>query len=269
MILAVDIGNTGTVFGCVDGDGTVGPSFRVATDRRETSYGYAAKIKPISELCSIDISGFRGAIIASVVPGVTDAVSGAVKLLSGLEPLVVGAGVKTGLQLAVDDPGTVAGDLVATAVAAKALYPLPCVIVDMGTATTLTVVDEKGRYIGGAILPGVASSLGALTADTSLLPSVEIKPPRAPIAGNTVESMKSGIVYGAVGAVDGLIDRFCEQLGREPASIVATGGLGELVSRHSRRTVVFDDKLLLAGLGIIWARTALKESERAKRPREV
>ncbi len=267
MILAVDIGNTGTVFGCVGDGGAVKLSFRIATDRRETSHGCAAKIKPIFDLYSIDLSGFEGAIISSVVPGATGAVSGAIELLTGLRPLVVGAGVKTGLQLAVDDPGEVAGDLVATAVAAKQSYALPCVIVDMGTATTLTAVDEGGRYIGGAILPGVGSSLDALTADTSLLPGIEIKPPRRAIASNTVESMRSGIVYGTAGAVDGLIDRFSQQLGREPASIVATGGMGDLISRHSRHEVVYDPELLLRGLWLIWSRTAGRDGEREGRRR--
>ncbi len=260
MILAIDVGNTNTVFGCAEESGAVGAVFRVVTDRNETPHGYAARIKPIFELCGIDPALVRGAIISSVVPSVTAVLSQAVRLLTGADTLVVGAGVKTGLQLAVDDPGTVAGDLVATAVAAKARYPLPCVIVDMGTATTLTAVDRAGRYIGGAILPGIASSLNALTADTSLLPSIEIKAPQRPIATNTVESMRAGIVYGTAGAIDGLIDRFAAQLGEPPASIVATGGMGALISRHCRHAIQYDEKLLLEGLCLIWNRTVRKSA---------
>ena len=123
---------------------------------------------------------------------------------------------------------------------------------DMGTATTLTVVDEKARYIGGAILPGVGLSLNALAEGTALLPHIEIIPPRKAIAANTVDSMKSGILYGTAGSIDGLLDRFAEELGREPASIVATGGMSRLISAHCRHEITVDETLLLKGLAIIW-----------------
>ncbi|MBQ9805629.1 MAG: type III pantothenate kinase [Clostridia bacterium] len=252
MILAIDSGNSHVVFGCVENGEVVGEVFRIATDRGETDYGYAAKMKQIFDLCGISTSAFEGAVISCVVPPLTAVLARAVELLTGLKALVVGAGVKTGLHIAINDPGTVASDLVAAAVAAKENYPLPCVIIDMGTATTLTVVDEKGRYVGGAILPGVGLSLAALSEGTALLPHVEIMPPRNVIAANTVDSMKSGVVYGTAGSLDGLLDRFEESLGMPPAAIVATGGMSRLICPFCRHSVTIDETLLLRGLWLIW-----------------
>ena len=252
MILTIDSGNTHTTFGCVDASNAVSQVFRLPTDRSQTEYGYAANLRQVFELCKVDVTAFEGAIISCVVPPLTDVLVRTVRLLTGLEPLVVGAGVKTGLPICINDPGTVAADLVAAAVAAKEEYPLPCVIVDMGTATTLTVVDERGRYLGGAILPGAGLSLDALAQGTALLPNVEIRPPRNVIAANTVDSMKSGILYGTAGAIDGLIDRFAEELGREPASIVATGGMSARICPFCRHSVTVDETLLLRGLARIW-----------------
>ncbi|MBE6601867.1 MAG: type III pantothenate kinase [Ruminococcaceae bacterium] len=254
MILAIDGGNTHIAFGCVENGEAVGELFRISTDRHATDYEYVAKLKGIFELRGIDRLSFEGAVLSCVVPPLTPVLTRAVRMLTGLEPLVVGAGVKTGLHIAINDPGTVASDLVAAAVAAKEEYPLPCVIIDMGTATTLTVVDEKGRYVGGAILPGAKLSLGALSEGTALLPHIEIQPPRNVIAANTVDSMKAGIVYGTAGALDGLLDRFEEALGMPPASIVATGGMSRLICPFCRHAVTLDDTLLLKGLWLIWKR---------------
>lgn len=251
MILAIDCGNTHVTFGCAE-DGRVGKVCRIPTDRMETDMGYAVKIKQILELNEIDCQGFEGAIISCVVPPLTDVLVRAVRMVTKKEALVVGAGVKTGLHISINDPGTLASDLVAAAVAAKEEYPLPVVIVDMGTATTLTVVDEGGKYIGGAILPGVGISLDALAEETALLPRIEILPPRNVIATNTVDSMKAGIVYGTAGAIDGLLDRFADALGKEPASIVATGGMSVLVCPYCRHNVTLDETLLLKGLYFIW-----------------
>lgn len=254
MILAIDAGNTHTVLGCIDENNQVHQMVQLATDRTETAHGYAVKIKQVFELEKVDMQDFEGAIISSVVPPVTEVLKKAVKLITGIDALVVGAGIKTGLKIAIDDPATLAGDLVATAIAVKEEYPLPCVIIDMGTATTLTVVNEAGEYIGGAILPGVGISLNALTEDTSLLPRIEIVPPQKVIATNTVESMKTGVVYGAAGAIDGILERFSEELGKQPASIVTTGGLGGLICPYCRHKIIVDRQLLLKGLGITWQR---------------
>lgn len=252
MILAIDCGNTHITVGCIHEDGGVESSFRIPTDRSETEYGYAAKLGQIFDLQGIDPKSFCGAVISSVVPPLTDVLVRAVRLMTGKTALVVGAGVKTGLHICINDPGTIASDLVAAAVAAKEEYPLPCIIVDMGTATTLTVVDEKSRYIGGAILPGVGLSLAALAEGTALLPDVELQAPRRAIAANTVESMQSGIVYGTAGSIDGLIDRFESELGRPAASIVVTGGIGGVIAPYCKHPMTADETLLLKGLGIIW-----------------
>lgn len=252
MILTIDCGNTHTTVGCIAKSDDVLTVFRIPTDRKETEFGYAAKINQILTLQKIDHALIEGAVISCVVPSVTDVLVRAVRLLTGLEALVVGAGVKSGLHICINDPGTVAADLVATAVGAKEEYPLPCVIVDMGTATTATVLDEKGRFIGGAIYPGVGISLEALSTHTALLPNVEMTPPRHAIAASTADCMKSGILYGSAGAVDGILDQFEKELSVSPASIVATGGMAHLIVPHCRHEIVLDETLLLRGLKRIW-----------------
>lgn len=258
MILAIDCGNSHMTVGCVDESRATSSVFRIPTDRTETEFGYAAKIKQILELQAIDALHFEGSVISCVVPPVTEILVRAVRLITEKDALVVGAGIKTGLHLSINDPGTVASDLVAAAVAAKEEYPLPCVVVDMGTATTLTVVDRGGKYIGGAILPGVGLSLNALAEGTALLPHIEIAPPRCVIAANTVDCMKAGIVYGTAGSVDGLLDRIAEELGEEPATVVATGGISHVIVPHCRHRILLDDTLLLKGLRIIWDKNQRK-----------
>ena len=265
MILAIDAGNTHTVLGCIDVSKdrlSVAPVLRMSTDRTQTDVEYAVRIRQILELYGIAPEGFEGAIVSSVVPDVTGVLTEAVQLITGIRPLVVGPGLKTGLKIELDDPGTIAADLVATAVAAKEEYPLPCVIIDMGTATTITVVDEKGAYIGGSILPGAGISLQALTREASLLPGIDIVPPKKTIASNTVDAMKAGIVFGQAGAVDGTIDRFSAALGREPASIVTTGGMGAVICPHCTHRITIDETLLLKGLGILWKKNTAAKKKR-------
>lgn len=267
MILAIDTGNTHTVLGCIDEKKNpveVHQVLRMRTDPQQTEFEYAIKIKQIFNLSHIQLEEFDGAIVSSVVPRMTGVLAEAVRLVTGKEPLILGSGVKTGLAIMLDDPGTIAADLVATAVAAKEEYPLPAVIIDMGTATTITVVDKEGRYIGGAIMPGAGISLQALTAKTSLLPSVDIIPPRKTIASNTVDAIKAGIVFGQAGAIDGTLDRFAEALGEEPATIVTTGGMGEVIAPNCRHAIQIDGKLLLKGLGIIWKKNQGTEKKRAR-----
>ncbi len=262
MILAIDTGNTHTVLGCIDVSKkrlSAAPVLRMRTDRAQTETEYAVRIRQILELYGIDAGAFEGAILASVVPELTGVLAEAVRLITGAQPLIVGPGLKTGLKIELDDPGTIAADLVATAVAAKEEYPLPCVVIDMGTATTITVVNEKGAYIGGSILPGAGISMKALARETALLPAIDIVPPKKTIASNTIDAMKAGIVFGQAGAIDGTIDRFAAALGREPASIVTTGGMGSVICPHCMHEITIDDTLLLKGLGIIWKKNAGKK----------
>jgi len=251
MILAIDVGNTHITFGCLNDENQAEPVLRIPTDLRETEFGYAVKMHEILDLSGVDRSQFQGAIVSSVVPQITEMMKRAVKLICGFDPLIVGPGLKSGIKIELDDPGTLAADLIATAVAAKEEYPLPCVIIDMGTATTITVVDEKGSYIGGAIMPGIFTSLNALTQGTSLLPSIEIKAPKKAIARATSDAMKAGLIYGNAGSIDGILDEFEKEIGK-PASIVSTGGLGKLVCPYCKHEIKHDPMLLLKGLGIIW-----------------
>ncbi len=266
MILAIDIGNTHTIIGCINDENEVVQAASISTDRTGTSYEYAMKIKGAMELAGMDPHGFEGAIISSVVPQVNAAFSEAVNIITETKPLIVGAGVKTGLNIRLDDPGTIAGDMVATAVAAKEEYPLPAIIIDMGTATTITVVDSKGDYLGGCIMPGAGISLEALTKETSLLPSINYSAPQKVISTNTIDAMRSGIIYGSAGALDGVLDRYIEELGGSVGCILATGGLGRLLAPYCRHEIVIDNRLLLKGLGHIYRNNeAAKNRKRTAR----
>lgn len=251
MILAVDTGNTQTEIGLVDENLEVVRSFRIPTDRGDTDFGYATKLHDLFEICEIDGRLIDGAVISSVVPNVTFALERAIKLVTGKDALVVGRNVDTGLVINVEG-GALAPDLETAAVAAKEKYPLPCIIVDMGTATTVTVVDEKGEYIGGVILPGTVTALNALVDKTSLLPSVELVAPKKALANETVAAIQSGVVYGAAGSIDGIIDHFVEEMAVPPASMVATGGLGKIICPNCRHKMIINDDLMMEGLGLIW-----------------
>ena len=252
MILAIDCGNTHITVGCVDACNTASHVFRLSTDTCETDYGYAAKIKQILDMEEVNVSALEGVAIACVVPEITETLIRTAKILTGNAPLVVGAGVKTGLHITVNDPGTVAPDLVVAALAAKELYPLPAIIVDMGTATTVSAVDAKGRFVGCAIAPGARISLDALAQKAALLPHVDITPPRSPIGACTTDAMRAGILYGTAGAVDALIEKFEEALGEPAATRLATGGIAPLVAPHCKTPLVEDADLLLRGLRIVW-----------------
>jgi type III pantothenate kinase len=175
----------------------------------------------------------------------------AVRRLTGETALVVTAGIKTGLNILIDNPAELGSDMAATAVAAIAKYPVPLVIVDMGTATKLTAIDANGGFIGGAIAPGVAKSADALSSGASLLPRVQIEAPRKCICSGTIDCMKSGIVFGAAAMVDGMLDRFAEELGALP-TVIATGGLAPRVVPHCRADIILDDNLILDGLRILY-----------------
>lgn len=253
MILGIDVGNTHISFGCIEGDQVHGPMFRIPTDPKETEYGYAVRFREILKLNDIKIDDFSGVVISSVVPVVTGLLEKAVKLITDAEVLVIAPGIKTGIKIAIDDPGTVAADLIATAVGAAEYYPVPSFIIDMGTATTITVVDENKAFRGGAICPGLGTSLNALTSGTSLLPAIEVSAPKNAVATNTVDCMKSGIVYGTAGSIDGILSAFETEFGK-PASIVCTGGMGKLISPYCKHEMIDDEELLLRGLEVIWQR---------------
>lgn len=252
MILAIDIGNTNIVIGCIRGEDILFVE-RLSTDSTKTVLEYAISFKNVLELYHLDPADIRGSIISSVVPPVTNIVKDAAAKITGNEVLIVGPGVKNGLNILMDNPAQVGSDLVANAVAGIAEYPVPLIIIDMGTATTISVIDKKRRYIGGMILPGIRVSSDSLTSRTSQLPRISVEPPRKLIGSNTIDCMKSGLIYGNASCIDGMIRRIDAELG-EKAAVVATGGLAECIIPHCQEDVTIDDALLLKGLKLIYHR---------------
>lgn len=250
MILAVDIGNTNVVVGCFVGE-EIRPLGRLATNRGATELEYSVQIRNLLKLNNMAPEGFRGAIICSVVPAVTGSMREAVCLLVPKNVMVVGPGLKTGLKINIDNPDALGADRVADAVAAVNEYPVPLITIDMGTATTIGVVDENKTFIGGMIVPGVMVSLNALSGGTSQLPHIALEPPKQPIGRNTVDCMRSGIVYHNAAGVDGMIARIEEQLGRK-CTVVVTGGLSSAIIPYCRHEMVYDPDLLLKGLRVIY-----------------
>ena len=250
MILAIDIGNTNIVVGCIDSEKTYFIE-RVSTVRTKTELEYAVDLKTILAIYHIKRTLLEGCIISSVVPQITNIVKlGAEKILKQ-DVLVLGPGTRTGLNILMDNPATLGADLVADAVAGIKHYPVPLIIIDMGTATTLCVVDEHKNYIGGMILPGVGISLDALTARASQLSGIGIEPPKRVISKNTIECMKSGVLYSSAGAIDGCIERMEEELGMR-TTVVATGGLAKKIIPYCKRDIILDEELLLKGLYVIY-----------------
>ncbi|MCR4607916.1 MAG: type III pantothenate kinase [Oscillospiraceae bacterium] len=254
MILAIDVGNSHVVLGSIE-DGKILNVIRIKTDPKDTWAEYAIKIDQLFGIFGFDQSRLEGAVVASVVPPVTAAITEAVKKITGKESLVVGPGIKTGLNLRIDDPSTVGADLVVGGVAAIKYYGTPCIVLDMGTATTITVIDGNKSFIGGAILPGVDLSYSALASGTSLLPAISITAPEKVVSTNTVDCMRSGAVYGTASMIDGMIDRIEDELG-EHCSVVATGGLSNHIVPCCRHKIVLDDELLLKGLWALWEKNA-------------
>lgn len=248
MILAIDVGNTNIVLGCVE-DGNILNTVRIHTMKHETEAEYAIKLLDVLNFYGIGPRGFEAAMISSVVPPVTAVLSAAVERVTGQKPIVVGPDTRTDMPVLLDDPVTLAPDNIVDAVAAIADYGVPAIVLDMGTATTIVVVDGDGRYRGGAILPGVKLSYEALASGTSLLPDIAITPPPKAIATNTVDALRSGAVFGSAATIDGMIDRFEAELGAK-CRVVATGGLAHAIAPYCRHEIACDDDLLLKGL---WA----------------
>lgn len=250
MILAVDIGNTNIVIGCIEREKVYFVE-RVSTDTAKTELEYVVAFKTLLDLYHIKVEEITGSIIASVVPPLTNIMKSAMSKLLHNEPLVVGPGVKTGLNILMDHPGQVGSDLIVNAVAGLKYYGAPIIIIDMGTATTISVVDEKKNYIGGMILPGVKVSLESLVNRTSQLPRISLEAPKKIIGKNTIDCMKSGIIMGQAASMDGMIDRIWEELGYK-AAVVATGGLAGCIVPYCKQKIVYDNELTLKGLNIIY-----------------
>lgn len=250
MILGIDIGNTNIVVGLLD-EKNIKMSNRISTDKSKTSFELFSQFENMLEFFKVDINQIEGGIISSVVPELTNQVSEAVVHLINKTPLIVGPGIKTGLNIKIDNPQTLGSDRVADAVAAIEEYKAPIIIVDMGTATTISVIDKSKNHIGGMIIPGIKTSLNALSSHASQLPYISIEAPKKLIGKNTIDCMKSGIVIGNAAMIDGLIDRIEEDL-NEKATVIATGGLSKVIIEHSKKNINYDENLLLKGLYYIY-----------------
>ena len=249
MILAIDIGNTNIVVGCIDDEKTYFIE-RLSTVRT-TELEYAVDLKTVLDIYHIKKTDIEGCIISSVVPQITDIARLAAEKILKKEVMVLGPGVKTGLNIMMDNPGQLGADMVADAVAGLASYPVPFIVIDMGTATTVSVVNDKKQYIGGMILPGVGVSLDALTSRASQLSGISIDAPKHIIGKNTIECMKSGVLYSNAAALDGIVERIEEELGQR-TTVIATGGLAKKIVSHCKREVILDEDLLLKGLRVIY-----------------
>ena len=250
MILAVDIGNSNIVLGGMEGMDIIFEA-RIRTDATKTSDEYSIDLKNILDIYGVRREQLEGAIIASVVPQVLNSVKTAIKKLTGKNSLVVGPGLKTGLNIKVENPSQVGADLVVGCVAALHSFQPPMIVIDMGTATTMIVLDQNGSFIGGSISPGVRISQEALTNGTALLPGLQLDAPRKAIGRNTIDCMRSGIMLAHACMIDGMVERMEAELGCK-TTVVATGGIAKFVLPMCRTSILYDKDLLLKGLAILY-----------------
>ena len=259
MLLTVDIGNSNIVFGLPEGEGRERRLYRLGTVSERPAEEYFTLADSLFAREGVDLSLVDGAVICSVVPVLVPVLKQVVQRLTGIVPYVINPRSKSGLTLAIPESDTLGSDILAGDAAAAAEYPLPAIIFDMGTATTVTVVDENRRYIGGAILAGVRLGIQALFSGTAQLPSVPIQAPKRAICGTALESIQSGAVFGAAAMMDGLAERFEAELGQK-CTLLATGGLAGCIVPHCRREFIYDESLLLRGMELIYGMNCEKHT---------
>lgn len=250
MILGLDVGNTNIVVGGID-DGKIIWRARLGSDPNKTTDEYSINLKILFDMNGVTMEDISGAIISSVVPPVTNALKEAIEKITNMTPLVVGPGIKTGLNILMDNPSQVGSDRIVNAVAAINAYEVPMAIFDMGTATTCCVIDKNKNYIGGIIYPGMKISEEALSSRASQLPHISYDAPGKIIGKNTIDCMKSGMVYGNAAMIDGVVERIQEELGQR-VTVIATGGLSKSIIDLCKTDIIYDDDLLLKGLGLIY-----------------
>jgi len=274
MLLVLDVGNTNTVLGVYESGvpGFAGPEksrliahWRVATVRTHTVDEYGVLFRNLFAIGKVDAADVRGIIISSVVPPMDSTLREVCEKYFHLRPLFVEPGVKTGMPIHYDNPQEVGADRIVNGVAAFEKYGGPCVVVDFGTATTFDAVSRRGEYLGGVISPGIGISAQALFENTARLPLVDVRMPAKLIGTNTVGSIQSGMFFGYLGLVDGILERMVAELGAD-TKIVATGGLASLIGEHSKYIKEVDDLLTLDGLRIIWERNAPTRRTKAQNP---
>ena len=250
MILTVDVGNANIVIGVVKNEKILFDA-KLRTDITKTSDEYCIDLKMLMEVYKIQPDEIQGAIIASVVPQVLNSMQSAVRKLTGKSPLVVGPGLKTGLNIQIENPAQTGADLVASEVAALQEHEAPLIIVDMSSTTTMSVLDKNGTLIGGSIGPGVKMSLDALTDRTALLPGLQLDQPKKVIGRNTTDCMRSGVMLGAACMVDGMVERMEQELSYR-ATVIATGGIARFIVPMCRREIIYDKDLLVKGLAALY-----------------
>lgn len=250
MLLCTDVGNTNIKFALYKNNKLV-VKLRFSTNRSKTADDYAADLYTIFRINNVDVNEIKGSIISSVVPIVTDLLKNAIMTVTNIDSIIVGPGIKTGLDIRLDNPAAVGSDIVCMCVALKELYPCPVIVVGMGTATTILYMNENKAYCGGVILPGVQISLDALTTRCALLPSVSFSAPQKAIATNTSDCIRSGIIYGNAAMIDGMIDRFEAEAGKK-CTLVATGGLASHIVKFCKKDIALNDDLVLEGLRLIY-----------------
>lgn len=256
MLLTIDVGNTNIVLGGYLREELTFVS-RISTNATKTADEYATKIRSILTLNEIPKAEIKGAIISSVVPPLNNILKNAVKKVYGVEPLLVGPGIKTGINLLVDDPREVGADLITASVAAYERFKAPVLIIDMGTATKMMLVNENGAFVGVSIIPGAQIAVKALTSGTAQLPEISLDAPASVIGKNTNDSMKSGVIYGNASLIDGMIDRIIAEIKKEPI-LIATGGLAADIIPYCKHEIIIDEYLILDGLRLIYNKNAKK-----------
>ena len=251
MLLVFDVGNTNIVLGLYDGDKMI-YHWRAATNELKTADEYAASLGMMFQLDGVTFAMVTDIIISSVVPPVNPTLEYLCRRYFHVEPMMVGPGMKTGLNILYDNPRELGADRIVNAVAGITLYGGPLIIIDLGTATTFCAIDEKKRYLGGAVTPGIGISMEALFQRASKLPRIELTPASSVICKNTVSAMQSGIYYGAIGQVDGIVRRMKKEMGYKEIKVIATGGLADLIASQSETIDVIDPLLTLKGLYILF-----------------
>lgn len=250
MILTIDIGNSNIVLGGVR-DQEIVFEARLRTEVTKTSDQYCVDLKILMEVYGVSNKDIEGTIIASVVPQVLNSMRTAVQKLTGKVPLVVGPGLKTGLNILLENPGQTGADLVVADVAALREHKPPLIVIDMGTATTMSVLDKNGAHIGGCIIPGVKISMDALTDRTALLPGLQLDQPKRAIGRNTIDAMRSGIMLGTACMLDGMVERMEEELGCK-TTVIATGGIAKFVVPLCKTPMIYDKDLIIKGLAALY-----------------
>lgn len=250
MLIALDIGNSHISFGGFDGDALLFVA-SIATDERQTREQYACALQNVFSLYRVNLKDIEGIVLSSVVPAVTPVLQAALRLLCDCDLLCIGQGVRTGLNVRVDQPRTLGSDLVANAVYAMARRELPCVVVDLGTATTFTVLDQKGTMVGYSIAAGLSISLSALKQQAAQLPTVQPTAPKRILGRNTIEAMQGGAVYGTAALVDGMVKRIEQEMGIS-LTVLVTGGFAETVAPLLQTVHTYVPYATLHGLRMIW-----------------